>query len=447
VVAAAVVPLIVICAATIARGTAPTKPSLGAEPTDHNPYVGWYQLNPLHAIAVTRDGERLFGQITGGPRFELAALGDKRFSFADGNAFIVFVSDGAQAVNELVLRDSRFGEQHGKRIDAARGQAITDIFARRIAAAPDRFRDQAPMPGGKAALQQTIIDLQRGVASPAHIGVPLAERLRRQSPPLQATLAALGAVEAIFFRGVGPGGYDVYGVKFANGFAEFRLLMGPGGIAEDLTFRPDGDETAGGIVACAQEQMLRSEAAAAPIKLVLFNASGADIQVFGLDAHGKRTHPITLAENRTAPIMTNVGSPWVITDAAGQCHEIIIAGQHTRAVSVRHAGSGEEPDRFARRRSAPTPGSEEALLDYIDALARGAPDYSRMTPEAATTTRQQVELAQAILAKLGAVRAISFRGATPYDTDLYTVYFAHGSAEWRIALANDGRIGRIGLGP
>jgi len=37
--------------------------------------------------------------------------------------------------------------------------------------------------------------------------------------------AALGAVEQIFFRGVGPGGYDIYGVRFAKGSAEIRLLL------------------------------------------------------------------------------------------------------------------------------------------------------------------------------------------------------------------------------
>ena len=35
---------------------------------------------------------------------------------------------------------------------------------------------------------------------------------------------ALGPVESVFFRGVGPGGYDIYGAKFANGFAELRIL-------------------------------------------------------------------------------------------------------------------------------------------------------------------------------------------------------------------------------
>jgi hypothetical protein len=70
-----------------------------------------------------------------------------------------------------------------------------------------------------------------------------------------------------------------------------------------------------------------------------------------------------------------------------------------------------------------------------------------MTPEAARATRRQAELDQAILTKLGAVRAVSFRGVTPFDSDIYVVHFAGGSAEWRIALANDGRIGRIALGP
>jgi hypothetical protein len=292
-----------------------------------------------------------------------------------------------------------------------------------------------------------ISDLQHGSADATHIGVPLAERLRQESPPLPDTLATLGAVESIFFRGVGPGGYDIYGVKFVNGSAEFRLLMGPGGVTEDLIFRPDGDATPGGILACAQEPTLKAVPGTAPIKLLLFNASGADIYLHGLDAQGQRTHHLAVADNRSVPIMTHVGNGWVVTDAAGRCREIVVAGQHTRFVSLRHAGSGEEPDRFASRRSAPAPGSEDALLAYIDALARGEPDYSRMTPEAAGATRRQAELDQAILTRLGAVRAVSFRGVTPFDSDIYVVHFAGGSAEWRIALANDGRIGRIALGP
>jgi hypothetical protein len=54
---------------------------------------------------------------------------------------------------------------------------------------------------------------------------------------------------------------------------------------------------------------------------------------------------------------------------------------------------------------------------------------------------------QAILARLGEVRAFSFRGVTALDSDIYMVHFANGTAEWRIGLARNGSIGRIALGP
>src|SRR6266850_364222 len=47
----------------------------------------------------------------------------------------------------------------------------------------------------------------------------------------------------------------------------------------------------------------------------------------------------------------------------------------------------------------------------------------------------------------GTRRAVSFRGVTPLDNDIYMVYFAGGSAEWRIGLTQDGKIGRLALGP
>jgi hypothetical protein len=93
------------------------------------------------------------------------------------------------------------------------------------------------------------------------------------------------------------------------------------------------------------------------------------------------------------------------------------------------------------------PGSEDALRRYVDALGRGEPNYDQMTPEVAAQTRQQLLLNQAILAKLGPLRAVSFRGVTPLGNDIYMVHFANGSAEWRIGLVKEGRIGRIALGP
>jgi hypothetical protein len=98
-------------------------------------------------------------------------------------------------------------------------------------------------------------------------------------------------------------------------------------------------------------------------------------------------------------------------------------------------------------RTAPQAGSEVMLRQYIEAVGRGAPDYDRMTSEVAAQTRQLLPFSQAILSRLGALRAMSFRGVSGLGSDIYIAQFANGSAEWRIGLARDGAIGRIALGP
>jgi len=80
-------------------------------------------------------------------------------------------------------------------------------------------------------------------------------------------------------------------------------------------------------------------------------------------------------------------------------------------------------------------------------VSLGRPDYDHMTPELAALTRQQLPFNQAILTRLGALRAISFRGVTQIGNDIYMAHFANGTAEWRIGLTKDGTIARIALGP
>ena len=110
--------------------------------------------------------------------------------------------------------------------------------------------------------------------------------MHRQLPKLRAMLTALGDMESIFFRGVGPAGYDIYGAKFAKGLAEFRLLIGTDGTIEDLVFRPDGDDTPGGIAGCTEEATLKSAPDTAPIKLLVFNNSGAEVTLFSSTSPG-----------------------------------------------------------------------------------------------------------------------------------------------------------------
>jgi hypothetical protein len=148
----------------------------------------------------------------------------------------------------------------------------------------------------------------------------------------------------------------------------------------------------------------------------------------------------------SSPILTNVDTPWVIADASGKCLEIVLPGQRTRFLTVEGSRVGG-PERAVSRRAVPLAGSEEMLRQYIEALRRGEPNYDRMTSEVATLTRQQLPFNQAILARLGDLRAVSFRGVNAFGNDIYMTHFANGTAEWRIGLVKDGIIGKIALGP
>jgi hypothetical protein len=409
-------------------------------------YVGWYQLGPSRVLTIARDGERLQVRETGRPKFEVTAYGADAFA-DDHDDLVIFLRDGPSKVTQVLLHEPVSGTRLAPQITSDRAKLVEEEFERRIAAAPDRFREQAPLPGSKEAILRGIEDLRLGTPNYDRMSASLAARIQRESSELQTMFKAFGVVESIFFRGVGPGGYDIYGVKFANGVAEFRFLQGADGKADDVIFRPDGNDVPGGVVACSNEQDLRARSETAPIKMLIYNAGGRDIQIFKLDAEGKRAARRMIGEDMSFPIMTNVDSPWVIADASGKCLEIVLPGQQTRFHTVEESRAGGPPGRAMPPRTVPQLGSEAMLREYIEAIGRGQPNYDRMTSEVAAQTHRQLPINQAILSRLGALRAMSFRGVSSLGSDVYIAHFANGSAEWRIGLVKHGAIGRIALGP
>jgi hypothetical protein len=416
------------------------------DPARLDSYLGWYQLTPSRVLTVTRDGDRMHVQETGRSKFEVTAHGVDAFS-SNHDELVIFLRDNQAKVTQVLLQDPLSGARLAARVDEATAKLLEDEFARRIAQVPDRFRDQTPAPGSKDAVLRGIADMQRGAPNYDRMSASLAAKIRPEASQLQAMFEALGAVESIFFRGVGPGGYDIYGVKFANGSAEFRLLLAADGKADDVIFRPDGNDAPGGVIACSEEPGLRTRNETAPIRLLLYNGSGKDIQLYRLDAGGKRAVTRTIGDNMTSPILTYVDSPWIVADSSGKCLQIVLPGQRTRFHTVEASQPTGPPESLPPRRSSPLAGSEEMLRRYIEAMRRGEPNYDHMTSEVAAQTRQQLPLNQAILGRLGELRALSFRGVSGFGSDIYVAHFANGSAEWRIGLVKDGTIGRIALGP
>ena len=54
---------------------------------------------------------------------------------------------------------------------------------------------------------------------------------------LQSEVSQFGAVESIVFKGVGPGGADIFLVKAAKGSWEYRIWLTPDGKVEQANTR------------------------------------------------------------------------------------------------------------------------------------------------------------------------------------------------------------------
>lgn len=101
------------------------------EPSKLEPLVGRYELVPGVEIVVSRDGGRLFAELTGQPRFEVFPESETLFFPAGVDADIEFRSDDAGRVHSLVLRQLGV-EQVARRLDGDADQP-DEWFGYRVA--------------------------------------------------------------------------------------------------------------------------------------------------------------------------------------------------------------------------------------------------------------------------------------------------------------------------
>jgi CubicO group peptidase (beta-lactamase class C family) len=200
-------------------------------------YVGSYQLNPSATFKITREGDQLFEQLTGQPRFPIFPQGEREFFLKTIDAQIDFEVDAQGKATQLILHQNGT-DQRAKRLDDAEAKRLADESAARADAIAKRFKEQKPAPGSEAALRRAIEELRRGQPDYSQMSAAFAEVTRQQLPSLKETILQLGSVQSITFKGVGPGGRDIYEVKFENGLTEWRIGMMPDGKIEGIGLRP-----------------------------------------------------------------------------------------------------------------------------------------------------------------------------------------------------------------
>jgi hypothetical protein len=89
-----------------------------------------------------------------------------------------------------------------------------------------------------------LLSLTAGLASgnPSYeqMSPAFAQVTRQELADLQGSLARLGQVQSVAFKGVGPAGGDIYEVIFERGTREFRILFESDGHVQQFSFLPRG---------------------------------------------------------------------------------------------------------------------------------------------------------------------------------------------------------------
>jgi CubicO group peptidase (beta-lactamase class C family) len=207
-------------------------------------YTGAYQMASGANMVITLENDQLSSKL--GPQRPIPIFPESQTMFFPKvvDAEIEFAKNDDQGrPTELILHQNG-RDMSGKRLDDVEAKRIMDAAAadskRQAEAAviaAKRFKDQIAMPGSEAALRRDIDELRAGAPKYELMSPGLADVTRQQLPQLKATVTDLGAVESVTFKGVGPGGADIYEVKFEHGSSEWRIMLDPDGKVAGINFR------------------------------------------------------------------------------------------------------------------------------------------------------------------------------------------------------------------
>ena len=193
-------------------------------------YVGHYELMPAAIFAVTREGSQLYVELTNQPRAAVYPKGNNEFFYKVVDAKITFETDSHGLASSLTLHQGG-RDQKAKRIDDATAQKLADTVAQ-------RFKDQKPFPGSEAQIRVEIDEMQRKEPTYERMTPEFAAVARPQAEHIEGLIGGRGMLQSVTFKGVGPGGLDIYEVRFEHGALDWRILLDAHGKVAAEGLRP-----------------------------------------------------------------------------------------------------------------------------------------------------------------------------------------------------------------
>jgi len=211
----------------------PDRKEITVSPDVLSKYVGIYAMAPTVNMTITLADGQLISQMTGQGKVPLFAESETMFFLKGINAEIEFPKDAKGPASQLILHQN-CRDMTGKRLDDAEAKKVADAAA----AFDKRFKDQTAAPGSEAAVRRMIGELQAGKPNYDLMSPGLVDATRQQLPRLQSMITGMGPLQSVIFKGVGPGGADIYQVNFEKGSIDYRVWLGAGGKTESANLRP-----------------------------------------------------------------------------------------------------------------------------------------------------------------------------------------------------------------
>jgi serine-type D-Ala-D-Ala carboxypeptidase/endopeptidase len=207
------------------------------DPKIFDRYVGPYRFEQYGLVTFSREGEHFYSQLTGQPKIEIFPESNRKFFFKVVDAQLTFDVD-AQGVPTQVTLHQNGRDTVARRLSEAEARTAASEIEARDAEIAKRFKAQTQSPGTEAALRRTIGELQAGEPKYDLMSPQFAAVTRQQVPQLKSLIAGFGALQTITFKGVGPGGADIYEAVFEKAKIEWRISLNPDGKTTGITFRP-----------------------------------------------------------------------------------------------------------------------------------------------------------------------------------------------------------------
>jgi CubicO group peptidase (beta-lactamase class C family) len=196
-------------------------------------YVGVYAMSGSTNMTITLVDGELVSQMTGQGKIPLASDSTTTFTPIGVNAEIEFPKNEKGPASQLILH------QNGrdiimKRLDEAAGKKAAEAAA----VFQKRLKDQTAAPGSEAAVRRLIAELQAGKPNYDLMSPGLADATRQQLTGIQSMLNGMGALQSVVFKGVGPGGADIYQINFEKASIDYRVWLSADGKVDSANMRP-----------------------------------------------------------------------------------------------------------------------------------------------------------------------------------------------------------------